>query len=357
MLEKLKEIEERYQELQDEMIRPENLSNRELQSKLGKEMKSLEAIVFNYRRLMSLQDDKQAAEELKRESSPDDHSMIEEEITSIDSAMEKLEEEIRQLLIPKDPRASRPVIIEIRAGTGGEEAGLFARDLLEMYTRFAERMGWKFEILHLNETEMRGIKEIVFTLEGDQVFVKMQWEAGTHRVQRVPDTESQGRIHTSAVTVAVLSEPDDVDIDVKKEDLRIDTYRSSSAGGQHVNKTSSAIRITHLPTGLVVTCQDQRSQHQNKDKALRVLKAHLLKMEEDKLENETIANRRIMVGSGDRSEKIRTYNYPQSRVTDHRIGYTSHNLQGIMMGYMDDLIEALRVAAQASALAVGGKTD
>lgn len=350
MRDKLIEIEERYNELEREIIKPENLSSRELQSKLGKEMKSLEPIVMKFRELKTIEEDKEVATELLEGATGEDKEHILSEISDFDKKSETLEEEIRQLLIPKDPKDSSAVIIEIRAGTGGEEAALFAMNLFEMYSRFAERMGWKLEVANINETEKKGAKEIVFTVEGDGAYSKFKYEAGTHRVQRVPETESQGRIHTSAVTVAVLSEPDDIDIDVKSEDLKIDTYRASGAGGQHVNKTSSAIRITHLPTGIVVTCQDQRSQFQNKDKAMRILKAHLLKMEEDKMESEISESRKSMVGSGDRSEKIRTYNYPQSRVTDHRIGYTTHNLQGFMMGEIDDLIEALRVKSQADAL-------
>lgn len=355
MNEKLTEIENRYLELEKEMIKPENLSKRELQAKLGKEFKSLEPIVFKFRESKNVQGDREAAEELLLDASGDDKSMIEDEIKEYDKQLELIEEEIKTLLTPRDPRDSRPVIFEIRAGTGGEEACLFVMNLFEMYSRYAERLNWKLEVASINQSDMRGAKEIVFTIEGDGAFSKLQFEAGTHRVQRVPETESQGRIHTSAVTVAVLSEPDDVDIDVKMEDIRVDTYRASGAGGQHVNKTSSAIRLTHIPTGVVVTCQDQRSQHQNKDKAMRILKAHILKIEEEKQMSEMSESRRSMVGSGDRSEKVRTYNYPQSRITDHRIGFTSHNLQGLMMGDLDDLVEALRVAAQAAAMAVGDK--
>jgi peptide chain release factor 1 len=355
MREKLAEIENRYLELEREMVKMENLSNRELQAKLGREFKSLEPIVFKFRELLSLEEDKSAAMELLSDASGEDRTMLQSEISSYNEKIEQTEEEIRTLLIPKDIRDSRPVVVEIRAGTGGEEAALFAMDLFEMYSRYAERVGWKLDVANIHESEKKGAKEIVFTIEGEDAFTKLRFEAGTHRVQRVPETESQGRIHTSAVTVAILSEPDEIEVEIKQEDLRIDTYRSTGAGGQKVNKTSSAIRITHMPSGIVVTCQDQRSQHQNRDKAMQILRAHLYKMEEDKKESEIAESRKTMVGSGDRSEKIRTYNFPQSRVTDHRIGYSSHNLQAIMLGDLEDLFQALRIAAQAEALASGNK--
>ena len=353
MRDKLTEIENRYLELEREMVKPENLSNRTLQAKLGKEMKSLEPVVMKFRSLRAIEDDLTVAEELLKDADGEDRKTLQDEIDRSSQAMEIILEEVKILLTPRDPRNDRPVIIEIRAGTGGEEAALFAMDLFNMYARYAERKNWKIELVNIHEAEAGGAKEIVFTIEGRDAYSVLRFEGGTHRVQRVPETESQGRIHTSAVTVAVLSEPDDVDIEINPDDLRIDVFRSTGAGGQKVNKTSSAIRITHIPTGLVVTCQDQRSQHQNKDKALRVLKAHLVEIEESKQTKDIVETRRSMVGSGDRSEKIRTYNFPQSRITDHRIGYTTHNLQGVLLGDLDDLHEALRIAAQMEALAAG----
>lgn len=355
MKEKLEEIEKRYLEIEQEMVKPENLSNREIQAKLGKELKSLEPIVEKFRELRRFEDDRSTAVELLSEVRGDDRDLLEDEIKRIDGEIARVIEEIKILLTPRDPRDDRPVIMEIRAGTGGEEAALFAMDLFNMYARYAERKDWKLELINIHESETGGAKEIVFSVEGSGAYSLLKFEAGTHRVQRVPETESQGRIHTSAVTVAVLSEPDDVDIEIKPEDLRIDTFRSSGAGGQKVNKTSSAIRITHIPTGIVVTCQDQRSQHQNKYKAMMVLKAHLMELEEQKRMSEITQTRRSMVGSGDRSEKIRTYNFPQSRVTDHRIGFTTHNLQGVLLGELDEIHEALKIAAQAEALAAGSK--
>jgi len=355
MREKLEEIEIRYNEIEREMVKPENLSNRELQSKLGRELKSLESVVFKFRELKRFEDDRSVALELLTEAQGEDRKVLDDEIKLCDEGIERIMEDIKILLTPRDPRDDRPVIMEIRAGTGGEEASLFVMDLFNMYARYAERKNWKLELINIHESETGGAKEIVFSIEGTGAYSLLRFEAGTHRVQRVPETESQGRIHTSAVTVAVLSEPDDVDIDIKPEDLRIDTFRSSGAGGQKVNKTSSAIRITHLPTGLVVTCQDQRSQHQNRHKAMMVLKAHLMEIEESKRVNTVTETRRLMVGSGDRSEKIRTYNFPQSRITDHRIGFTTHNLSGVLLGDLDELHEALKIAAQAAALAAGIK--
>jgi len=350
MRDKLLEIENRYLELEREMVKPENLSNRVLQAKLGKELKSLEPIVMKFRELISIEEDLTVAEELLTDADGEDRKAVQDEIERLSQGVEILFEEIKVLLTPRDPRNDRPVIIEIRAGTGGEEAALFAMDLFNMYARYAERKNWKLELVNIHEAGAGGAKEIVFTIEGRDAYSVLRFEGGTHRVQRVPETESQGRIHTSAVTVAVLSEPDDVDIEINADDLRIDAFRATGAGGQKVNKTSSAIRITHIPSGIVIICQDQRSQHQNKDKALRVLKAHLMEIEETKKTQDISDTRRSMVGSGDRSEKIRTYNFPQSRITDHRIGFTTHNLQGVLLGDLDDLHEALRVAAQADIL-------
>ena len=262
----------------------------------------------------------------------------------------ELEEELKILLLPKDPNDERNVIVEIRGGTGGEESSLFAYDLYRMYSMYAERRGYKLEVINLNETGLGGYKEVSFIVSGDGAYSRFKFESGTHRVQRVPKTESSGRIHTSAATVAVLPEADDVEIDINPNDLEIDTFRSSGAGGQHINKTSSAIRITHKPTGMVVECQDERSQYKNKDKAMKVLKSRLLKIEQDKQHEAIASDRRSQVGSGDRSEKIRTYNYPQSRVTDHRIGLTLYKLDEIMNGDLDEIIDALVTAQRAEQL-------
>ena len=256
-------------------------------------------------------------------------------------SLDGIEEELKILLLPKDPNDERNVIMEIRGGTGGEESSLFAGDLFRMYSMYADKHGFKIEVLSSNETGLGGYKEISFMVNGEGAYSKLKYESGTHRVQRVPETESSGRVHTSAVTVAVLPEADDVEIDINPNDLQIDTFRSSGAGGQHINKTSSAIRITHLPTGMVVECQDERSQYKNKDKALKVLKSRLLKIEQDKQNAEISENRKSQVGSGDRSEKIRTYNFPQSRVTDHRIGLTLYKLDDILNGNIDEIIDAL----------------
>ena len=276
--------------------------------------------------------------------------LIHAELTALEEAETKLVEELKFMLLPRDPNDERSVIIEIRAGTGGDEAALFGADLLRMYQRYAERHGFKAEFLNENMTEMGGVKEVVVSLSGRGAYSRMKFESGVHRVQRVPETESQGRIHTSAATVAVLPEADDVEVEINPNDLQIDTYRSGGAGGQHVNKTESAIRITHLPTGLVVQCQDERSQHKNKDKAMRVLKSRLLELYQSQAAEAEATNRKSQVGSGDRSERIRTYNFPQNRVTDHRIGLTLYKLEAFMDGDMDELIDALILAERTAQL-------
>ena len=270
--------------------------------------------------------------------------MVELELEEARESLEKISEELKILLLPKDPNDDRDVIIEVRAGTGGEEAALFGADLLRMYTRYAERHGYKAELMNENYTEKGGVKEAVLSLQGKGAYSRMKFESGVHRVQRVPEMESQGRIHTSAATVAVLPEAEDVEVDINPNDLQIDTYRSGGAGGQHVNKTESAIRITHIPTGLVVQCQDERSQHKNRDKAMRVLKSRLLELYQSKAAEAEADERKSQVGSGDRSERIRTYNFPQSRVTDHRIGLTLYKLEAFLDGDMDEVIDALILA-------------
>ena len=276
--------------------------------------------------------------------------LAQQELEESSEKIDALEKELQILLLPKDENDERSVIMEIRGGTGGDEAALFAANLFRMYNYYAERRGWKVEILNENETELGGLKEIGFSVEGDGAYSRLKFEAGTHRVQRVPETETQGRIHTSAVTVAVMPEAEEVDIDINPADLKIDTFRASGAGGQHANKTSSAIRITHLPTGMVVECQDERSQHKNRDKAMKVLRSRLLAEKQEAQKSEIDAARKSQVGSGDRSERIRTYNYPQGRVTDHRIGLTLYKLDNILSGTLDDLIDPLIAADQAEKL-------
>ena len=273
--------------------------------------------------------------------------MFRDEIHQLQKQIEELEPEIKKLLLPKDPYAGKNVIIEIRPGAGGDEAALFAGDLFRMYTKYAERVGWKWEIMDAQPTELGGFKEVVFEINGFEVYSHMKYESGVHRVQRVPDTEASGRIHTSTVTVAVLPEADEVDeIVINPADLKVDTYRAQGAGGQHVNKTESAIRITHIPTGVIVACQEERSQHQNRDKAMRQLRAKLLEAERVRAEKELTDSRRSQVGTGDRSEKVRTYNYPQSRVTDHRIGLSQMNLSNVLQGDLESIVEALQVDEQ-----------
>lgn len=276
--------------------------------------------------------------------------LAQEEISLLDSKQIELEERMRFLLIPKDPNDGKNILLEIRGGTGGEEASLFSSDLFRMYTRHAERNGWKIEVMDINETGLGGIKEVIAAIEGKNVYGKLKYESGVHRVQRVPSTEASGRIHTSTATVAVLVEPDDVEVSVDEKDLRVDTFRASGAGGQHVNKTDSAIRITHIPTGIVVQCQDERSQHKNRTKAMRTLRAKLYEAEEEKRHSEMSDRRKSMVGSGDRSEKIRTYNFPQGRITDHRIGMTLYRIEEVLDGDLEELIQALTTHHQAETL-------
>ena len=307
-----------------------------------KEVKSIEPIVLKYREYKKAQQAiKDSLEILETEKDKEIRELAQMEMDEAKDSLDGIEEELKILLLPKDPNDERNVIMEIRGGTGGEESSLFAGDLFRMYSMYADKHGFKIEILSSNETGLGGYKEISFMVNGEGAYSKLKYESGTHRVQRVPETESSGRVHTSAVTVAVLPEADDVEIDINPNDLQIDTFRSSGAGGQHINKTSSAIRITHLPTGMVVECQDERSQYKNKDKALKVLKSRLLKIEQDKQNAEISENRKSQVGSGDRSEKIRTYNFPQSRVTDHRIGLTLYKLDDILNGNIDEIIDAL----------------
>lgn len=342
MFDKIEIFSKRYDELNNRLYDPTVVSDATKFNEIMKEVKSIEPIVLKYREYKKVQQTiKDSLEILETEKDKEIRELAQMEMDEAKDSLDGIEEELKILLLPKDPNDERNVIMEIRGGTGGEESSLFAGDLFRMYSMYADKHGFKIEVLSSNETGLGGYKEICFMVNGEGAYSKLKYESGTHRVQRVPETESSGRVHTSAVTVAVLPEADDVEIDINPNDLQIDTFRSSGAGGQHINKTSSAIRITHLPTGMVVECQDERSQYKNKDKALKVLKSRLLKIEQDKQNAEISENRKSQVGSGDRSEKIRTYNFPQSRVTDHRIGLTLYKLDDILNGNIDEIIDAL----------------
>ncbi len=348
MLEKLQQIEEKYSDIQRRMQEPEVYSDMALYTRLAKEQKELQPIVDVYRRWKKFKADADEAQELL--SDPEMKDMAQDELENARLGMEKTEQEIKILLLPQDPNDKRNVIFEIRGGVGGEESALFAHDLYRMYSMYAEAKGWKTDVVNLNETELGGIKEISFIIEGEGAYSRLKFESGVHRVQRVPDTESGGRIHTSTVTVAVLPEVEDVDFEINPADLQIDTFRSTGAGGQKVNKTESAIRITHIPTGTVVECQDERSQYKNKDRAMKILASRLYEAERQKRDAQIAAERRSQVGTGMRNERIRTYNFPQGRVTDHRINLTLYKIDQIMDGDLDELIDALVTADQAEKL-------
>lgn len=341
---KLEQVKERYEEVTAAMSDPSVFDDPDHYTELTKEHSELKELVDLYEEWKGIQTQLAGNKELIEDGEdPEITEMAQEEIKELKPRLEEIEEEIKYKLIPKDPDDSKNVIVELRAGTGGDEAAIFAGDLFDMYRRYAEKMGWKLNIMSLSESDKGGFKEIVFGLEGNEVYGKMKYESGVHRVQRVPDTETQGRVHTSAATVAVLPEAEEVDIDVNMSDIRVDTFRASGAGGQHVNKTDSAIRLTHEPSGVVVECQQERSQHQNKDKAMTMLRSKLYEMEEEKLRKERAEERKSQVSTGDRSAKIRTYNFPQSRLTDHRINLTLYNLDDIMKGDIGEVIKALRV--------------
>ena len=353
MLEKLKEIALRYEDLQAQLADPGVYGDAVRLRDVTRELKELEPIVAAYHAWRAAQASRADAEELLHD--PDLRELAQEEFAAARAECERLERELTLLLLPKDPNDHRNVILEIRSGVGGEESALFAGTLLRMYTMYAQSRGWRCETVNLSETELGGVKECSVLIEGEGAFSRLKFESGVHRVQRVPETESGGRIHTSAATVAVLPEAEEVDVEIDPKDLQIDTYRSSGAGGQHINKTESAIRITHLPTGLVVECQDERSQYKNKDKAMKVLRSRLYERELARREEAEAASRRSQVGSGDRSERIRTYNFPQGRVTDHRIGLTLYKIDAILDGGLDELIDALVTADQAEKLRRGGE--
>ena len=352
MIDRLQVFENRYEELSEKLCDPSVTSSAELYTEVMKEYKAVEPIALKYREYKNSVKELSEARELLEENKNDSEmcDMISEEISELEERIPQIESELRILLLPKDPNDDKNVIVEIRGGAGGEESALFAAVLYRMYSMYAVKRGYRLEILNTNETELGGYKEISFMLTGEGAYSRLKYESGVHRVQRVPETEAQGRIHTSTATVAVLPEADDVDISIDPADLKIDTFRSSGAGGQHINKTESAIRITHIPTGVVVECQDERSQYKNKDKAMKVLRSRLLEAERERRNNEVAEERHQQVGTGDRSERIRTYNYPQGRVTDHRIGLTLYKIDDILNGNIDEIIDALITADRAAKL-------
>ncbi|MGQ9796066.1 peptide chain release factor 1 [Desulfosoma sp.] len=354
MFDRLAGLEERYTELEKLLSDPKLLAQPKEYQKVAKEHADLSPLVEALRRYRKAQQDMEANQDLLRhETDLEMRELIREDLNRLRTELEDTESALKRMLVPKDPNDEKNVILEIRAGTGGEEAALFAADLFRMYSRYAENRGWKVELLDVHPTAIGGFKEVIAAINGAGAFSRLKFERGVHRVQRVPETESQGRIHTSAVTVAVLPEAEEVDVAIDPNDLRVDVFRSSGPGGQSVNTTDSAVRITHLPTGLVVICQDEKSQHKNKAKAMKVLRARLLDMMRSEQEAKIAQERKSQVGSGDRSERIRTYNFPQNRVTDHRINLTLYKLEEVMMGALDDIIDPLIAAAQAEALADG----
>ncbi len=352
MFDKLKAVEQRYEEINTLLTDPETVNDQQRYRGLMKEYKNLTPVVEKFREYSAAKQSAEEATELLADSGLDAElrQLAEEEQQTAREQMETCAQELKVLLLPKDPNDDRSVIVEIRGGAGGDEAALFAASLYRMYTMYAEAMRWKTEIISLNETELGGFKEVSFSVEGEGAYSRLKYESGVHRVQRVPETETQGRIHTSTVTVAVLPEAEDVELTIDPKDLQIDTFRASGAGGQHVNKTESAIRIIHIPTGMVVECQDERSQHKNRDKAMKVLRARLYEQAQREQNEKIASQRKLQVGTGDRSERIRTYNFPQGRVTDHRIGLTLYKIEAIMNGALSELVESLITFDQAERL-------
>ncbi len=359
MFEKLLQMEQKYEEMNEQLTDPDVIGDRERYAALMKEYKNLTPIVEAFRAFKATKADFEEAQELLAESGQDAElkEMAQMQMEEAKDAMEEQTQQLKLLLLPKDPNDEKNVIIEIRGGAGGEEASLFANSLYRMYSMYAEAHRWKQEVLNASPTELGGFKEISFSIEGEGAYSRLKYESGVHRVQRVPETESQGRIHTSTVTVAVLAEADEVELEINPTDLKIDVFRSSGAGGQHINKTESAVRITHLPTGVVVECQDERSQHKNKDRAMKILRSRLFEAKQQEQNDRIASERKMQVGTGDRSERIRTYNYPQGRMTDHRIGLTLYRLESILNGDLDEIFDALATADQAAKLAGQNNED
>ena len=351
MLNKLEEVADRFREVEGLLSDPTVLNDQNRYRALTIEHSELIDVVKDYERCCRIREEIAGSQELLRDPDAEVREMANAEVSELETELTELEEQLKLMLLPKDPNDQRNVVLEVRAGTGGDEAALFAGDLFRMYCRYADHQGWKVELLSTAESEAGGYKEVIALVSGKGVFSRFKYESGTHRVQRVPETEAQGRIHTSACTVAVMPEADDVEVDIDPSDLRIDLYRASGAGGQHVNKTESAVRITHVPTGVVVACQDEKSQHKNKAKAMKVLKSRILDAMQAEQHAKMAADRKSQVGSGDRSERIRTYNFPQGRCTDHRVNLTLYKLEAIMQGELDEVIDTLTTHAQAELMA------
>jgi len=357
MLDKLAEVEKRYVELEGMMSDPQMLGQQREYSKLAKERAELEEIVLCYRDWRKVEQEIQGNRQLLEEADEAIRELAKEEIVSLRERKETLEQRLKILILPKDPNDAKNVIVEIRAGTGGDEAALFAAELFRMYTRYAESRGWRVEMMSSSPTGLGGYKEIIMSIEGQGAYSRLKFEGGVHRVQRVPVTEGSGRIHTSAVTVAVLAEADEVEIAIDPKEIRVDVFRSSGPGGQSVNTTDSAVRITHIPTGIVISCQDEKSQHKNRAKGMKILRARLLERKQEEQRSEIAATRKLMVGSGDRSERIRTYNFPQGRLTDHRINFTLYKLERVMEGELDEVVDALITHYQSEVLRATGSAE